>query len=262
MKSLLSILISTLLGFIPLNAQAEPSILKPGSILCKSYQDLIMAKEMVVDDPQFASNALHRTGRCVLGSAYQEQPINVIDKKNAGYQIQFLNNVNKYWILHESIKSTNIVRDEKIVVYPASGQSINELLADKSECNAFAVQQTGYQPGYHSSDTSSRLIPPPINSFESEGRGSNAARGAAAGAIGGSIAGDVGSGAGIGVLAGALFGGVERSQRAAEEAEWQRQYQSMQNYHLQDKNNQNLILKKQYYFSYKSCLQKRGYEVR
>ena len=72
MKSYLSILLSIILAIVAFNVQAGSSILKPGSILCKSYQDLIMAKEMVVDDPQLAPNALHRTDRCVLSYAYQE----------------------------------------------------------------------------------------------------------------------------------------------------------------------------------------------
>jgi outer membrane lipoprotein SlyB len=241
------------------------AILKPGSLVCKSYQDLIMAKEMVANDPQFASNALHRTGLCVLSSPYQEQYINLLDKKNYGHQIQFLNDPTRHWVLNESIISNSQMtpaKSEKIVIYPASGQSINELLADKSECKSNAFQQTGYSEDSQITNTTNTFVPPPIYSQESESLGTSIAGGAAAGAIGGAIAGEPGKGAAIGAVAGALFGGVERAQRQEEEAEWRRQYQSMQNYQMQEQNQNNLVSKKQSDFIFKACMENRGYSVK
>jgi len=60
-------------------------------------------------------------------------------------------------------------------------------------------------------------------------------------------------------VTGALFGGVERAQRQAKEAEWQRQYQSMQNYQMQEQNNYRS--KEQYDFVFKACLENRGYKI-
>ena len=94
-----------------------------------------MAKEMVANDPQFASNALHRTGLCELSSPYQETYVMLSEKKNHGYQIQFTNSTARYWVFNENIKSRNTVKTERLIIFPASGQSANELLADKSACS-------------------------------------------------------------------------------------------------------------------------------
>jgi hypothetical protein len=255
--SLLSVL--SLLILISINAQAETetSILIPGSIVCKSYQDLVMAKEMLIDDTQLASNALHRTGRCALSDYYNEILVRIVDRKNVGYQVIFPNSTVRYWVLIENIKLSTVANNTKIIIYPASGQSVNQLIDDKKECNTFAMSQIDN----YTNSTSITLVPPPRHNFESEKLGANATSGAAAGAIVGSIAGDASSGAGIGMIAGTLFGGIERAQRDAEEAVWQRQYEAMQNYHLQEQSNQITQSKKQYYFSYISCLESRGYTV-
>jgi outer membrane protein with glycine zipper len=259
-----SLLVITSLVLTPVSVISEQTLLKPGSLVCKSYQDLVMAKEMVSTDSQFGSNAIHRMGRCELSSPYQESYIVIFDKKNAGYEIQFPNNTSKYWVLNESVKSNRIKKanKKKLIIFPASGQSANELLDDKAQCNTIAFQETGYRDDGRASNESAAFVPPPIYSYESEGVGVSAARGAAVGAIGGAIAGDAGKGAAIGAVAGAMFGGVERARRQEEEAEWQRQYQSMQNYRMQEQQMQNTASQKQYDFIYKTCLENRGYSVK
>ncbi len=220
-----------------------------------------MAKEMVANDPQFASNALHRTGLCELSNPYLETYIILSKRKNHGYQIQFTNSANKYWVLNENIKSRNTVKTKRLIIFPASGQSANELLADKSDCKTIAIQQSGFNADAYTKETSATIVPPPIYSYDSGGSGVNAVSGAATGAVVGAIAGNAGKGAAIGAVTGALFGGVERAQRQAEEAEWQRQYQSMQNYQMQEQNNYQARSKEQHDFVFKACLENRGYTV-
>jgi len=219
-----------------------------------------MAKEMVANDPQFASNALHRSGRCQLSNPYQETNIILSEKKNRGYQIQFTNSATRYWVLNENIKSGKPAKTKRLIIFPASGQSANELLADKSECKAIAMEKSGFNENAYTNQPSAAFVPPPIYSYD-DGSGLNAASGAATGAVVGAIAGNAGKGAAIGAVTGALFGGVERAQRQEEEAEWQRQYQSMQNYQLQEQNNYIAQSKEQYDFVFKACLENRGYTV-
>jgi len=93
---------------------------------------MIMAKEMVANDPQFSSNALHRSGRCELSNPYQETYITLSERTNHGYQIQFTNSATRYWVLNENIKSGRTARTERVIIFPAFGQSANELLADNT----------------------------------------------------------------------------------------------------------------------------------
>jgi hypothetical protein len=261
MRLILSVFVITSLLLFSLSGSSEQAILKPGSLVCKSYQDLIMAKEMVANDPQFASNALHRSGRCQLSNPYQETNIILSEKKNQGYQIQFTNSATRYWVLNENIKSGKPAKTARLIIFPASGQSANELLADKSECKAIAIEKSGFNENAYTNQPSAAIVPPPIYSYDDGGSGLNAVSGAATGAVVGAIAGDAGKGAAIGTVTGALFGGVERAQRQAEEAEWQRQYQSMQNYQLQEQHNYAAQAKGQYDFVLKACLENRGYSV-
>lgn len=87
-----------------------------------------------------------------------------------------------------------------LMIYPKSGQSSATQAKDTSECQAWATQQSGYDPAAATSE-----------------RGT-VARGAAAGAAIGAIAGDAGKGAAIGATAGGMKKGFERrdQKRAAE----------------------------------------------
>jgi hypothetical protein len=259
MRFILRIFVISGLLLFSLSGSSEQAILKPGSLVCNSYQDLIMAKEMVANDPQFASNALHRTGLCQLSDPYQEIYVTLSERKNQGYRIQFRNSPDRYWVLNENIKTGKTVKTERLIIFPASGQSANELLADKSECKKIAMGKSGFNPDTYSKETSATIVPPPI--YNSGGSGVNAVSGAATGAMVGAIAGDAGKGAAIGAVTGAIFGGVERAQRQEEEAEWHRQHQSMQNYQMQEQHNYAAQAKGQYDFVLKACLENRGYSV-
>ncbi len=78
------------------------------------------------------------------------------------------------------------------MVYPAQGQTPEQLEKDRSECHTWAVQQSGFDPN------TSATTPSAGNTL----RGS--ARGAAAGAAIGAIAGDAGAGAAVGAGLGAI----------------------------------------------------------
>jgi hypothetical protein len=107
-------------------------------------------------------------------------------------------------------------------VYPAKGQSPEQIEKDKGECHMWAVKESGFDPA-------SRVAPPqtisvavqpqPVTGSGARVRG--AARGAAAGAVVGEVAdNDPGKGAAAGAAGGAMVAGSRqrRANRAAAEA--------------------------------------------
>ena len=108
--------------------------------------------------------------------------------------------------------------DSNVYFYPAQGQSAQQQDRDKYECNAWAVQQSGFDP-------SSPNAPPHLRVLVSAGPPPGA--GVAAGAVTGAVVGaavsrpwEAGQGALIGALAGAAIGGIAES-AAAEQARQQ-----------------------------------------
>jgi len=91
-----------------------------------------------------------------------------------------------------------------IMVYPAKGQSNEQLSKDRYECHTWAVQQSGFDP---SNAQASQASPQPKQRGEVLRGG---ARGAAAGAAIGAIAGDAGKGAAIGATAGGMKRGFQQ----------------------------------------------------
>ena len=118
-------------------------------------------------------------------------------------------------------------------VYPAKGQTPQQQQQDQAQCQTWAMQQSGVNPG---------APPPPPSGGGQVGR--TAARGAAVGAVGGAIGGNAGKGAAIGAATGALVGGMRRrdQQRAAEASQAQ--------------------ANDAYARAYTACLEGRGYTVK
>lgn len=85
------------------------------------------------------------------------------------------------------------------MVYPAQGQTPDQMSRDRYECHMWAVQQTSYDPTSGGSGSQS-------GTQGSVGREAlrGGFRGAAAGAAIGAIAGDAGKGAAIGATAGGM----------------------------------------------------------
>jgi len=119
-----------------------------------------------------------------------------------------------------------------VYVYPQKGQSDEQKNKDSGECNAWAVQQSGYDP----MNTSSAP--------QTGGAGRGAAKGAAVGAIGGAIAGDAGKGAAIGAATGGVMGGARR--------------RSANNSHEQ----QQAAGSSEHAKAFSACMEARGYSVK
>ena len=139
------------------------------------------------------------------------------------------------------------------IVYPAEGQSAEQMEKDKFECYSWAKGQTGFDPMEMPKATS----PPP----QQQSRGSTAGGavkggllGAGAGAAIGAIAGDAGKGAAIGAASGGLLGGARR--RSQNQGDKRRQEQWEQEQVANYQRNRDA-----YNRAYRACLEGRGYSV-
>lgn len=139
-----------------------------------------------------------------------------------------------------TVCATAPVLAQNLIIYPAKGQSQEQMEKDKFDCYSWAKQQTGVDPMVASAASQQ-----PAGSQGSTVRG--AARGAAVGAGIGAIAGDAGKGAAVG----AAFGGL-RGHRQRREAEQVQQHQAAQSNQRIDEYNR----------AYSACLESKGYTVK
>ena len=147
--------------------------------------------------------------------------------------------------------AAGFVMAQDLVIYPAKGQSQEQLDKDKYECYSWAKQQSGFDPMQQPKATE----PPPQQQAQQGGVGRGAVRGGAVGLAAGAIAGDAGKGAAIGAASGAIVGGARRrdQQRQQQQAEQQWAQQQAATY---AKNRDG------YNRAYGACLEGRGYTVK
>jgi len=113
---------------------------------------------------------------------------------------------------------TGPVTGQNLVIYPAKGQSQQQMDKDKAECYSWAKQQTGFDP----LQAGSGQQPPPSQPAGGE-RVRGAARGAGGGAVAGGVAGDAGKGAAAGAAAGTMVGGMQRRDKRRQQEQAQQQ---------------------------------------
>lgn len=140
-----------------------------------------------------------------------------------------------------------------LIIYPAKGQSQEQMEKDKFECHSWAKQQTGFDPMVASSV-------PQQPSAQSQGSvAGGAARGAAGGALlgagVGAIAGDAGKGAAIGAASGGGLGGI-RSRKQKKQMEQAQQQQ------VKQQSAQYTQKQSEYNRAYSACLEAKGYTVK
>ncbi|MEW6037914.1 MAG: glycine zipper domain-containing protein [Pseudomonadota bacterium] len=131
-------------------------------------------------------------------------------------------------------------------VYPAKGQSAEQMAADKAQCQSWATQQTGFDP------LKAAAAPSPTPAAQ-PGKGGllrGGAKGAAAGAAIGAVAGDAGKGAAIGAVGGGVLSAAKH--RRQQQAEQKAQGQQAQTQASQSSD---------YLRAYGACLKGRGYSV-
>ena len=132
------------------------------------------------------------------------------------------------------------------IIYPAKGQSQQQMEKDKYECYTWAKGQTGFDP--MQAGSTPQAPPPPQPGGQ---RVKGAARGAAVGTVAGAVAGDAGKGAAAGAAGGAMIGGMKKrdQQRAAA------QTQQQQGAAVASKQSE-------YNRAFGACIEGRGYTVK
>jgi hypothetical protein len=146
---------------------------------------------------------------------------------------------------------------QDFIIYPAKGQSQEQLERDKYECYSWAKQQTGFDPMEMPRATEA---PPPQKAGGSVAGGvvkgglAGAAVGAGVGAIAGGGKG-AGKGAAIGAAAGGVMGGAVRGSQKKQDEQAQKQWADQQSAQYMEKRNT-------YNRAYCACLEGRGYTVK
>ncbi|WP_426417771.1 hypothetical protein [Aestuariirhabdus sp. LZHN29] len=136
---------------------------------------------------------------------------------------------------------------QELYIYPAKGQSAEQLDKDKYECYSWAKRDTGFDP---------MAIPTATTAAPStEKRSGGVVRGGLGGAALGAIIGDSSKAAKRGAAAGGLIGGVRQSsQNSAAERERKEWEQREGSNYANNRNNYNR--------AYSACLEGRGYTVK
>jgi len=145
--------------------------------------------------------------------------------------------------------------ETNVYFYPVRGQSSEQQDRDKYECNAWAVQQSGFDPSLPN-------VPPHLHVVVSNA-GPPPGSGVAAGAVTGAFLGaavsrpwQAGSGALVGALAGAAIGGLAENAAAQQtRAQQAAQANSAQAAVIEQK-------ARNYRRAMSACLEGRGYNVR
>jgi len=148
---------------------------------------------------------------------------------------------------------SDLVLGQDLIVFPAKGQSQEQMEKDKFECYGWAKQQTGFDP----MQTQPEVQAPPPQSQAPQGqRIRGAARGAAVGAVVGEIANDdAGKGAAAGAVGGAMVGGMKsRDQKRQQQAAQQQQAQQQEAAGAQNRS--------AYDRAYSACMEGKGYTVK
>jgi hypothetical protein len=143
---------------------------------------------------------------------------------------------------------------QDLFVFPAKGQSDQQMERDKFDCYQWAKKQSGFDP----METPRTTSPPPGQ--KAEGVGGDLLKGAALGAIGGAIIGKLahksaGKGAAYGAGAGALLGGMHHSSKQSQDEKARQQWEQEQASAYANKRNA-------YNRAYSACLEGKGYTVK
>jgi hypothetical protein len=140
---------------------------------------------------------------------------------------------------------------QEMIVFPAKGQSKDQMAQDKFTCYTWAKEQTGFDPMAPPTATSA----PPPKEAPKGGVVKGAARGALVGVAAGAIAGDAGKGAAIGAASGGLIGGMRRNDQRRQEAANQQQWE-------QDQARQSSQKRSTYNRAFSACMEGKGYTVK
>jgi predicted lipid-binding transport protein (Tim44 family) len=146
---------------------------------------------------------------------------------------------------------------QDFMIYPAKGQSQDQMEKDKFECYSWAKGQTGFDP----MEMPKATAPPPSKKAKSSTAGGVLKGGVGGGLLGagvGAIAGGskgARKGAAIGGLSGGAIGGIRSSSQQKQDQQAQKQWEQQQA-------NQYMQKRDKYNRAYSACLEGKGYTVK
>lgn len=141
---------------------------------------------------------------------------------------------------------------QELIVFPAQGQSQEQMEKDKYDCYTWSKQQAGFDP--MQPQTTPAPSPQPRGATGERIKG--AARGAAVGAVAGEIADDdAGKGAAAGAAAGTMVGGMKIRQGRRQQAQEQQQVAKQQEAAYGEARNT-------YNRAFGACMEGKGYTVK
>jgi outer membrane lipoprotein SlyB len=148
------------------------------------------------------------------------------------------------------------VQAQELIVYPAKGQSNEQMEKDKFECYSWAKGQTGFDPMQMPTASS----PPPPKGDKSVAGG--VVGGGLLGGVGGAVIGGIAGGskgarkgAAIGGLSGGAIGGMRSSSQNRQAEQQRKQWEQQQaNQYMQQRNSYNR--------ANAACLEGKGYTVK
>ena len=145
---------------------------------------------------------------------------------------------------------TGIALAQDPIVFPAKGQSQEQVEKDKFSCYRWARNETGFDP----MQTPTASSPPP----QQQARQGGAVRGAAVGAGAGALIKRSGSrsrGAATGAVIGGVLGGARQSRQNRQDQQAQQQWEQQQaNEYVQKRNRYNR--------AFSACMESKGYTVK
>ena len=162
-----------------------------------------------------------------------------------------------------SFATTTQAATTELYIYPAAGQTEEELATDRYECHLWASAETNFDPTQFTNSGIPTTVRVPVPENQAQGA---TEQGAVIGAVAGAVIGSQDSSAGQGAVIGAVLGSIAGSaveqdgQRAAHaEAEQEAMQQAQENEGIRTE----LALKRaNYQRAISACLEGRGYVVR
>ena len=143
---------------------------------------------------------------------------------------------------------------QELIVFPAKGQSPEQMERDKADCYVWAKQETGFDPMQPPPPMAQ--APQPASAAPTGERLRGAARGAAVGAVVGEIANDdAGKGAAAGAAGGVMVGGMRKRDKEREQVQQQEQAQQQQQAAYDQ-------ARSTYNRAFGACIEGKGYSVK
>jgi|MEHZ01.5.fsa_nt_MEHZ011551434.1_53 hypothetical protein len=151
---------------------------------------------------------------------------------------------------------------QDLYVYPAEGQSDEQLGSDRYECHSWAAQESDFDPTDFGEEPPSTVRVPTIANQSEGATRTGAIVGATAGAVIGSQEADAGKGAVLGAVIGSMIGGVVEEQGRQDADQQAAAEVARQSEEINRTKAERALRQSNYRRALTACLEGRGYSVK